>query len=123
MDNSVLKSYAETLVGGSAGTNTGSAYTVDLTSGNTFHLILNANCIFTFSNPSPANTVCYITILLKQDGTGGRAATWPFTVVWPSDLLEVPATAANTWVMYHFFTINGGGAWWGAVANPGLAYA
>jgi hypothetical protein len=50
IDNANFKAYGETLVGGSAGTNTGSAYSVDLSTGNEFNLILNA-IDFTFSNP------------------------------------------------------------------------
>ena len=56
VDASTFKQYGETLVGGSAGTNTTATYTVDLSLGNVFNLILNANCAFTFANPKPTWT-------------------------------------------------------------------
>ncbi len=122
LDDSVLKSFAETLVGGAAGTNTTSTYTVDISTGNTYHLILNTNCTFTFSNATPAGTSCYITILLKQDGTGGRVATWPATVVWPSDTPPTVTTTASSWVLYQFLTVNAGKTWFGAVSNAEYPY-
>lgn len=122
LDDSVLKSFAETLVGGAAGTNTGSSYDIDISTGNTYHLILNASCTFTFSNPPPSGTACYITILLKQDGTGGWTAAWPFTVAWPSDTEPTVTTTADSWVLYHFLTVNGGNTWFGVAANPENPY-
>lgn len=122
VDDSVLKSFAETLVGGAAGTNTTSTYTVDIETGNTYHLILNANCTFTFSNPTPTGTACYITILLKQDGTGGWSATWPATVVWPDNTAPTVTTTASSWVLYHFLTVNGGNTWFGVATNPASVY-
>lgn len=121
LDNSVLKAFAETLVGGAAGTNTSSSYTVDISTGNTYHLILNANCAFAFSN-APANVSSYITILLKQDATGGRTATWPLTVVWADDTPPTITTTASSWVLYHFLTTNGGKTWFGTAANPASPY-
>src|SRR3989338_6529357 len=73
VDNAVLKDYAETTVGGAGGTNSGTAYTIDLSTGNTFTVFLNANCTFTFTNPPTAGKALPFTILLKQDG-GSRTA-------------------------------------------------
>src|SRR3989338_8127819 len=81
VDNAVLKDYAETTTGGAGGANSGTAYTVNIANGNVFHIFLNANCTFTFSNPAASGTTTYFTLLLKQDG-GSRTATWPSTVLW-----------------------------------------
>jgi hypothetical protein len=113
IDNAMLKYYAETLVGGASGTNTGSAYTIDLSTGSAFYLILNANCTFNFSNPSASGTASGFTLILKQDGTGGRGVTWPYTVAWERDSIPVPSTAANTWYVLYFFTVDGGATWYG----------
>jgi len=113
LDNAVLKRYGETLVGGASGTNTGSAYTVNVANGNAFFLILNADCTFTFSNPSASGTACYFTLILKQDSTGGRLAYWPGTVAWSGDVLPILSTGASTYDVFAFLTTNGGSTWWG----------
>ena len=92
VDNSVAKDWAETIGGTNAG-NTGSAYTVDISNGNTYNLVLNADCIFTF-NTAPAGFF-FFTLILQQDGTGGRQVTFPINVAWTSDIPPVVTTAAN----------------------------
>ncbi len=58
VDNAVIKDYAETMVGGAAGASSGTSYAVDISQGNVFHLILNANCAITFTNPTASGTAC-----------------------------------------------------------------
>jgi len=49
----------------------------------------------TLSNPSPANTIAGYILLLKQDGTGGWAVTWPASVVWPGGITPTITTTAG----------------------------
>ena len=117
----MLKNWSETLVGGSGGTNTGSSYTIDISTGNIFHLILNSATVsFTFSNPTAAGTACYFTLLLKQDATGGRQILWPSTVAWTDDIPPTPTTTASKYDIYMFMTINGGGTWHGSQSSVSL---
>ena|SRR3984885_16332959 len=115
VDNAILKDYAETLVGGFSGTNSGGTYTVSLASGNVFYLILNSNCTFVFNPPTTysSGSANYFTLLLQQDGTGNRLAAWPLTVAWPGDIPPILSTVANHWDLLFFFTVNGGGTWYG----------
>lgn len=123
IDNAVLKAYGETLVGGASGTNTGSSYDIDISAGNAFFLILNASCTFTFSNPSASGTACSFTLILKQDGTGSRTATWPAAVRWSDATAPTLGPEAYKVNTLSFLTVDGGTNWFGVVGgtayNPG----
>jgi hypothetical protein len=60
--------------------NSGAAITIDWSAGNTQHVILTSGpgtpVALTFTNPQPG---ARYTLILKQDGTGGRTVTWPAT--------------------------------------------
>src|SRR3990167_7357312 len=115
VDNAVLKDYGETLVGGASGTNTGSSYEVDLSLGNVFNLVLNANCTFTFSNPHASGTHSSFTVLLKQDSAGSRTVTWPSSVKWQSGTAPTLSTASHAADVLGFTTNDGGTKWLGFV--------
>lgn len=122
IDNAYLKDYGETVVGGSAGTNAGASYTVDITNGNVFNLILNSGtCALTFSNASARGTVCSFTLFLKQDATGGRVVTWPTNVIWPNASAPTLTPVASRFDYFVFQSINGGGLWFGFVAGQNFA--
>lgn len=114
IDRAVFKAWGETL-GDTHGTNTGAAYTINLQNGGTFSLTLNADCTFTFSNPSVSGTACSFTLILKQDAIGGRTVTWPANVKWGSDAAPVLSTAENIEDIFIFLTIDGGARWFGFV--------
>src|SRR3989344_5453095 len=116
VDNAVLKDYAETTVGGAGGTNSGTAYTIDLSTGNTFTVFLNANCTFTFTNPPTAGKALPFTIILKQDG-GSRTATWPSTVIWQSGTAPTLTTTAGAVDILTFMTLDAGTSYFGFGAS------
>lgn len=115
IDRAVLKDYGESCVGGASGTNTGTSYTVNLESGNVFNLILTGNCTFTFSNPPAAGTLGSFVLILKQDATGGRTATWPATVAWPAGTAPTLTTDASKLDVFSFATLDGGETWFGSI--------
>src|SRR3990167_4441686 len=112
VDNAVLKDYAETTTGGAGGANSGTAYTIDLSTGNTFTVFLNANCTFTFTNPPTAGKALPFTIILKQDG-GSRTATWPSTVIWQSGTAPTLTTTAGAVDILTFMTLDAGTSYFG----------
>ena len=64
--------------------------TVDWRLGNKFYFTFGAqNDIFTFIAPTYA---CNLILVLKQDGVGSRLATWPGTVLWPSNVAPTLST-------------------------------
>jgi hypothetical protein len=71
--------------------NTGASYTVDLSNGTVQILTLTDNCTFTFPTPTAGKSFM---ILLKQDATGSRTATWPATVKWPASVSPILTTTA-----------------------------
>jgi len=108
-----IKDYSETLVEA----NTGSAYTINLNNGNTFNLTLTDNCTFTFSNPPASGSMGSFTLLLRQDGTGGRTTTWPGSVDWAGGSAPTLTTAISAVDILVFITIDGGTIWHGMLGS------
>jgi len=110
----VLKDYGETVVTANSST----AYTINLTAGNVFNITLTGNCAFTFSNPSASGSMCTFTLILTQDGTGSRTATWPNAVTWRANGGKpVLSTAAASVDILTFTTTDGGATWFGSIAG------
>lgn len=113
-----LKDYAET----QTSANSSTAYTIDLTSGNTFLITMTGNCTFTFSNPPASGKTGSFTLVLVQDGTGSRTATWPAAVKWAGGTAPTLTTTATTGTdVLVFLTMNGGTTWYGFLAGNGMA--
>jgi hypothetical protein len=111
------KKIVETLV---AVGNSGTAATIDLSSGTVFTVTLNGNATLTVSNPSGANA---FTVILTNDGTPNR------TVAWAGGSFKFPGGAAalsrtttasgvDIWV---FFSPDGGTTWYGNIAMKAMA--
>src|SRR3989338_7808165 len=122
IDSATLKSYTETAVGGTGGTNSGTAYTIDLTTGNVFHILLNANCTFTFPSSLTSGTAYSFILVLKQDG-GTRTATWPSSVIWPGGTAPVLSATGGIRDIFTFMTINGGTSYLGFAGGLNFAAA
>jgi hypothetical protein len=108
-----LKDYAET----STSANSGTAYTIDLENGNVFEITLTGNCTFTFSNPPATGKGGAFTLILKQDGTGSRTATWPAAVKWAGGTAPTLTTTASKTDILTFITRNAGTDWYGFVGG------
>ena len=72
---------------------------------------LSANCTFTFSGAT-AGRACSLELVLTQDGTGGRTATWPGSVKWSGGAPTLTATAGAVDRLV-FTTYDGGTTWYG----------
>ena len=113
----VLKDYGETTT---TNATSGATETLDLESGNVFDLTLTANCTLTFSNPPASGTSGSFTLILRQDGTGSRLATWPGSVDWASATAPTLTTDAAAVDVLTFMTVDGGTIWLGFVAGQAL---
>jgi len=111
----VIEDYGETVVGGASGTNTGSSYTIDITTGNASHLVLTATCTFTFSNPASSGISTSFTLYLEQDATGSRTVTWPAAVQWAGGTAPTLTTTGSYTDILSFSTVDGGTTWFGFV--------
>lgn len=67
--------------------------TIDWGLGNIVYFTFGAaNETFTFTAPANKGKM---TLIMKQDGTGSRTATWPATVLWPGNVAPTLSTGAN----------------------------
>lgn len=114
----VIKDYAESLT---TNATSGATATLDLENGNVFDVTLTANCTFTFSNPPATGKAGSFTLILRQDGTGSRTATWPAAVKWQEGLAPEISTAASAIDVMTFFTRDAGTTWFGFLAGQGMA--
>jgi len=73
------------------GNSTG-AVTIDWSAGGTQHITLTGNVTLTFSNGVSGHKY---TLIVKQDGTGGRTVTWPGTVRWSGASAPTVTTTAS----------------------------
>ncbi len=114
--NRNLTSYRETVkvVTGATG-----AVTLNLNDANIFDVSLVGNTTFTFSNPPASGTAISATVILRQDATGGRTAT--FTNAQYTDAVApVLTTTANKVDVLSFFTVNGGTRYFGSFVMANL---
>jgi len=95
--------------------NTGTAYTIDLTSGTLQILTLTGNCTLTFPTATVGQS---FTLFLQQDVTGSRSVTWPSSVKWPSS--TAPTITATASKGDKFVFTADGTYWWGS--NAGQNY-
>lgn len=98
----------------------GSTETIDLTDGNVHDVTLTADCTFTFASVTAGRARSF-TLVLRQDGTGGRDVTWPGSVVWADGTPPTLDQTASTVAVLTFFTLDGGTVWFGFVAGGGGA--
>ncbi len=113
------KDYAETVY---AGGNTGTSQTLAETNGNVQTWTMNGNCTFTMPSGSGLQAGTSLTLILTQDGTGGR--TGAFTgVKWAGAATPTLSTGANDVDILAFITFNGGASpvWYGFVAGQDMS--
>lgn len=109
--------YRETVVTATISTTT---YSIDLSLANLFSFTLAANCTFTFTNAPASGTSALATIIIKQDATGGRTAS--FTAAKYTDgNVPVLSTGANVVDVLTFFTVDGGTSYFGTFAMANVS--
>lgn len=103
-----------------------SSLNIDMNNGTHQFVTLTGNPTISFSNFSSNGD--FFTLVLKQDGTGGRTVTWPGTITWPSGAVQ-PNSAANSVSYFDFIKLStgaiyfrqfssGGGGGGGGVSGP-----
>jgi len=107
-----VKAYKEFVTAASSST----AYTVDLSTANIFNISMTGNCTFTFTNPPVSGTSFSFTLILKQDATGSRTATWPASVKYPNASTPTLTTTASKTDIFNFITVDGGTTYFGALS-------
>jgi hypothetical protein len=116
--NKQWQAYTETVV--TVGTVSASTYNIDLSLANIFDITLGNNVTFTFTNPPASGISRNVTVILRQDATGSRLAT--FTNANYTDGVDpVLSTGANNIDVLTFFTLNGGSFWFGTFAMANVS--
>lgn len=114
-----LKDYAETKTSPSSSSGT---LTLDLENGNVFEVTLTENVSTTnFSNPPASGKGGSFTLILKQDGTGGRTIAWPAAVDWAGGSSPTLTTTASAVDILTFCTVDAGTRWYGFLAGANMS--
>jgi hypothetical protein len=69
---------------------------------------LTGNTTFAFTNVPAAGTVTAVTLIVVQDGTGGRTVTWPAASDYPGGVVPPATTTLNAVDIWTLFTVDGG---------------
>jgi hypothetical protein len=97
---------------------TGSTETIpDVTSSTISDITLDANCTLTFPTAAAGKS---FTLVVHQDGTGGRTITWPGTVKWASAAAPTLTSAASKIDVFTFLCVNGTN-WLGFTSGQDMA--
>lgn len=91
----------------------GATETVDLAAARTYDVTLTANCAVSLTGAVTAEAWA-VSILLRQDGTGGRTVTWTDTIGWAGGSAPVLQTAGGSVDIVTLLTVDGGTTWLGA---------
>ena len=78
-----------------------------------FEVTMDQGTTFTFGSPPASGKMGSFTVLVKQDGVGGHAVTWPASVDWHESTVPVLTTGANDVAIFSFMTVDGGARWYG----------
>jgi hypothetical protein len=114
-----LRAYRETCARPAAAAN---ALTLDLAEGNVFEVTLDQNVsALILANPPSAGLAGSLTLILRQDETGGRTLEWPPTVRWPGGVAPTLSSRAAAVDIYSLLTVDGGATWYGFIAGQGFA--
>lgn len=97
-----------------------STYNLDLSASNIFNITLGANVTFTFTNPPASGIAQNATVILRQDATGNRLATFT-NAKYTDGTAPVLSTGANQIDVLTFFTINGGSFFFGTFAMANVS--
>lgn len=99
------------------------SHVIDASNGRTHVLTLanTATCTITLPSTLTTGRGYVLTIVLKQDGTGGHVVAWGSSVKWPYNTAPIPDTTANTTTVMQFISFDGGTIWDGAMYGTKFA--
>lgn len=87
---------------------------LNLEEGNVFEVTLTDNIdTLILANPPAAERAGSCSLILKQDGAGGRTVVWPASVKWPGGAPPTITSAADAIDVYALITRDGGVTWYG----------
>jgi hypothetical protein len=118
LTNKQWQAYNETVT--TVGTVSTTTYNIDLSLSNIFDITLGNNVTFTFTNPPASGISRNCTVILRQDATGSRLATFT-NAKYTDGTAPILSTGANQIDVLTFFTLNGGSFWFGTFAMANVS--
>ena len=118
IESTQLQAYTETCT--TVGTVSGTTYNIDLSLSNIFDITLGNNVTFTFTNPPTSGIAKNCTIILRQDASGNRTATFT-NAKYTDGSTPILSTGASQVDVLTFFTVNGGSFWFGTFAMANVS--
>lgn len=118
LTNKQWQAYNETVT--TVGTVATTTYNIDLSLSNIFDITLGNNVTFTFTNPPASGISKNCTVILRQDATGNRLATFT-NAKYTDGTAPILSTGANQIDVLTFFTLNGGSFWFGTFAMANVS--
>jgi hypothetical protein len=112
-----LKGYTEVVTTSTVSTSTSN---IDTSLSNVFDITLGNNVTFTFTNAPSSGTSRPVTIILRQDATGNRTASFT-NAKYTNGAAPTLSTGANEIDVLTFFTVNGGTFWFGTFAMANVS--
>lgn len=102
--------------------NLGATPTLNIANGSFQQGTLNTNAAFAAFTAPPvsAGYAWSFTLVLRQDATGSRTATWHSSVKWPNDAAPTLTTTPTRADMLNFVTYDGGTTWYGSLAMANI---
>lgn len=116
--NSKLQAYRE--VANIVGTVSTASYNIDLSTANIFDITLGANVAFTFTNAPASGIAQNATVILRQDATGNRTASFT-NARYTDGQAPILSTGAGQVDVLTFFTVNGGSFYFGTFAMANVS--
>lgn len=92
------------------------AVTVNLNDANWFKYTLTGSSVFTFTNAPSNGLAVTFTLVLIQDGTGGRSVTFANTIYWAGGQIPPATTGASSKDLWTFTSYDGGSTYVGTLA-------
>ena len=96
----------------------GSSEQIDVAAARTYDLTLTENCTLTLTGAVNAEA-WFVTVMLRQDATGGWEVGWPASVSWQSGTPPVLATDPYAVDVFTLLTVDGGTNWMGFPTGGG----
>jgi len=87
--------------------NVSGTQTWDVSTYDTLYMMINGNTTLAISGV-PSQTPAALTLIVKQDGTGGRTVTWPASFKFNGGIAPPQTTTANAVDVWSLFTYDGG---------------
>lgn len=117
IDTARLKAYSESVTTTSLAAG---SHNLDVSQTNIFDITITGNVTLTFTNPVASGSLQSVTVILRQDGVGGRLATFTNAKYTDGQAPQL-STGANQIDVLTFFTVNAGTFWFGTFAMANVS--